>query len=155
MSQSRLSALMKLKKIRQTEVDQAKEHFAQSLSVEREIETSITERNEDIVKSEAFFNEKEHDYDNNDKLTIQSSYSNWVLASHDFIKKKEEELENARERTEQIRQDMVKANTALEATEKLIALIKGKQNYLEAQKIQNEIDDIARNNFLHRKPEIS
>lgn len=148
MNQSRLVSLEKLRKLREMEVDQSREYFAQSLTMERKINDIINDIKLDIEKNKDFM-KKNHDY--NEFLMINSSYYNWLSSSYDLILKKEYELKEAQKNTEKARQNMIEANTSLEATNKLISLIKKEIDYFEERKTQNEIDDIARNSFIHKQ----
>ncbi|MDF7673457.1 hypothetical protein PT277_10040 [Acetobacteraceae bacterium ESL0709] len=151
MSRDRLISLEKLRKLREIEADKAKKNFARSLEKEKEMEDCIDNINNDINNNEKIIRINSENINSIEMINTILSYNNWLLLSNNTIKEKLIELEHIKNNTDIYRRDMIEANTLLESTNKLISNIKMGIIYSEDRKLQNDIDDIARNSFIDRK----
>lgn len=149
MSAARLKALNSLKRLQRLEADRVKAQLARCLQDEEKSERAIKALNDDIVANKTFaFGPSD---DPLRQLDLQNSYREWLPLVRRQIEDKEEELREAQRRTEMARAEMVKVNTALEATEKLIAEIMNLLEQERQRKEQSEIDDMARTTFIRRR----
>ncbi|QHI96487.1 hypothetical protein GT348_09015 (plasmid) [Aristophania vespae] len=153
MSKSRLKALETLKRLQITEVDRLKSSFAECIDNENKIELSINDMRNNIVSNENFM--MQHQSSESASFNFQQSYYEWLPVAQKFIAEKNEDLCLAQQNTELVRADMIKAKTSLEATEKLISAIHKEIDYLQERKLQTELDDIARNNFIKAASKIT
>lgn len=148
MSAARLKALHSLEKLQDLEADEARAHLARCVQDEELIEAAIKRIEKDIVSNKLFAFEGESD--ENRKLDLQRSYREWLPLARRQIEEKNNALQEAHRHTEMAREAMVKTNTALEATGKLIKEINAELDMERQRKEQADIDDIARTTFIRR-----
>lgn len=148
MSAARLKALCSLEKLQDLEADEARAHLARCVQEEELIEAAIDRIEKDIASNKRFAFEEESD--ENRKLDLQRSYREWLPLARRQIEEKNDALQDAHRHTEMAREAMVKINTALEATGKLIKEIKAEREMERQHREQADIDDIARTTFIRR-----
>lgn len=148
MEEMRLKGLISLKEIQTYEQDEIRQRLQQSLGEEERIQAHILDITADLQSNhEYMISEKAPPVDD---MFSWNGYRQWELATKKALESAKASLQEAQERSDSVREELVNCQKLLNQTDIVIKKIETEARAKKEDDEQNQLDDLTQIIFTRR-----